>query len=49
MTPAKASCDTENAGPAALVVKFGTMSVSVVSAASTANAALAPSTWNPCS
>jgi len=40
--PAKTSCDVLNNGPGALVAKFGRTSVSMVSAANTANAALAP-------
>ena len=38
-----------NAGPGAATVKFGRTSVSVVIAARTASAALAPWTWKPCS
>ncbi len=49
MTPANTSCDVLNTGPGVATVTFGSTSVSVVSATSTAKAALAPSSWNPCS
>src|SRR6266699_6792368 len=40
--PAKISCDVLNNGPGTLVATFGRIKVRIVSAASTANAALAP-------
>src|SRR5262245_1369505 len=43
------SCDVLNVGPAELVVTFGRTRVKMVSGASTANAALAPWSWKPCS
>src|SRR6185437_10183153 len=49
MIPAKTSCAVLKYGPGAVVAKLGKISVRVVSAASTAKAALAPWTWNPCS
>ena len=49
ITPAKVSCAGENCGPGTVEVKLGSTSVSVVSAASTASAALAPCSWKPCS
>jgi len=45
-TPANTSCDFENVGPGVDVVKVGSTSVSVTSAASVASAGLVPSIRN---